>query len=110
MFRFFKRKEVPFSIDLIDFNANEVSTGQVGEYILNLCESYGFRHIGYRFEHINGSNRIILYTLANNYIPIQFFKDRCPGMIEEACQSLKGIPHKFITWDNGFSEVGFADI
>ena len=36
---------------------------------------------------------------------IQYFRDRCPGMVEEACRRAKEEAHEWVIWDNGFAEV-----
>lgn len=101
----FKKKKLPIQIDLINFNNQHVSTGQVGEYILNLYEKEGFNHLGYRYENMNRQGRFVIYTLPENTVPIQYFKDRCPAMIEEECKKLEGCAHYFEQWPNGFEEV-----
>lgn len=101
----FKKKKLPIQIDLINFSNQHVSTGQVGEYILNLYEKEGFNHLGYRYENMNGHGRFVIYTLPENTLPIQYFKDRCPAMIEEECKKLEGCAHYFEQWPNGFEEV-----
>lgn len=93
------------SVDLIDFSGMHVATGQVGSYIKHLYEEHDFQHIGYRYKNINGDLRFILYTVPNNKLAVQYFKDRCPAMVENECRSCEGIPHKFVKWENGFEEV-----
>ena len=100
------KKEDPF-IELINFSARHLSTGQVGEYILRLYNEEGLRHIGYTCENRNGSVRFVLYTLNDNLAAIEYFLDRCPGMIEESCRKLEGCAHQFNKWENGFEEVKY---
>ena len=99
----FKKKDI--MVDVIDFSAQHVSTGQIGEYILNLYEKEGFNHMGYRFENVDGNVRFFIYTLPGSTRIIQYFKDRCPAMIEEECRKLEGSAHYFEDYPNGFSEV-----
>lgn len=100
----FKKKQ-QISVDLIDFNAMNIGTGNVGSYIKWLYCEYGFLHIGYRFENQNGNCRFVLHTLPENRNVMQYFKDRCPAMVEIECKSKDSIPHKFVKWENGFEEV-----
>lgn len=94
------------SVDLIDFSINHIGTGQIGGYIINfLYKEFDFRHIGYRLIETNEGERCVLYTLPDNKEVINYFKDRCSGMIEEKVQSIEGIPHKHNKWENGFEEV-----
>lgn len=105
MFKLFKKQE-KITIDLIDFSKDYIGTGQVGCYIIQfLYDKLKFRHIGYKLENRDGEMRFILYTLSGNKAPIIYFKDRCSGMIEEKIQSMEGIPHNHIKWENGFEEV-----
>lgn len=101
------RKKTPKTVDLIDFSRTHVSTGQVGGYIKKLYEEEKFLHIGYRYANINGSDRFILYTLPGLEKTIQYFKDRCPAMIEEECRKIdvSNVDFKINKWDNGFEEV-----
>jgi len=101
---FSKRKKV--TIDLISFSIKHISTGQIGGYIIDLLyEELGFKHIGYRIENSNGDIRCVLVALKGNNALVQYFKDRCSGMIEEKVKTAKPIPHKFNKWENGFEEV-----
>ena len=99
----FKKKQT--SVDVMDINAMHVSTGQIGEYIKNLYKNEDFRHMGYRLEPKDGLHRFVIYTLPNQKEVIQYFKERCPAMVEEECRKLHGEEHKFAEWPNGFSEI-----
>ena len=102
----FGRKKKAETTDLVNFCMDRIGTGQIGAYILNfLYRELEFRHIGYRIEKLHLQQRCILYTLADNDQPIQYFKDRCSGMIEEKVQTMKGIPHSFSEYGTGFEEV-----
>lgn len=72
-------------VELINFSSLHVSTGQLENYITRLLLEEGFSGIYYRAR----GNRFYLYA-ANNYNKnlIQYFKDRCPAMIEEACKKM----------------------
>ena len=98
-------KKSAVSVDVIDFNAKHVSTGQVGAYIQKLYREENFLHIGYRFENKNGNCRFVIYTLPGQREVIQYFKDRCPAMVENECRALAGEAHEWLTWKNGFEEV-----
>ena len=94
--------------DLIDFCRQNVSTGMVNAYILKiLYEKEGFSKIGYRYEDTRKGSRFILYTEPNcNFYVKQYFKDRCPGMIEEAVRSMEEqLPCSWEKWENGFEFV-----
>jgi hypothetical protein len=103
-------KNRKITIDLISFSLKYISTGQIGCYIIEfLYKELGFKHIGYQIENINGDTRCTLITLKANKVPIQYFKDRCSGMIEEKVKTMKPIPHKFNKWQNGFEEVAVEE-
>lgn len=101
----FKRKSQ--FIDLIDFSIRYIGTGEIGGYIINfLYKEMKFSHIGYRIGRNNiGDARCTLVTFNDNNAPIQYFKDRCSGMIEEAVKNAEPIPHEIKRWKNGFKEV-----
>lgn len=103
------RKKSSIFVDVIDINAMHVSTGQIGGYIKKLYKEEEFSHMGYRFENRNGLSRFVIYTLPYSKEIIQYFKDRCPAMIEEECKVANNTPHKFIRWDNGFEEISMTD-
>lgn len=103
MFNFLKKMKV--SVDVMDISANHVATGQIGAYINKLYKEENFSHIGYRFENRGGICRYIINTLPNNRDVIQYFKDRCPAMVENECKELTGEAHKLVKWDNGFIEI-----
>lgn len=107
-FKFFKRKD-SITEDLIDFDASSISTGKVVGYIKYLYREKKFSHIGYRVDNINGNVRFVLYTLSGslNRRLIQYFKDRCPAMVERECKSCAPCPGKLNKWDNGFEEYIF---
>lgn len=94
--------------DLIDFSMRHISTGMINAYILKiLYEKEGFSKIGYRYEYTRIGQRFILYTYSgcNPHLK-QFFKDRCPGMIEEAIRSMdEQMPCSWEKWANGFEFV-----
>lgn len=95
-------------VDLINFSMRGVSTGMINAYILKiLYDKEGFTHIGYRYEYTRNGQRFILYTCSDcNPHLIQYFKDRCPGMIEEAIRSMEEqMPCSWETWANGFEFV-----
>lgn len=94
------------SVDLIDFDGQNVSTGDVGGYILYLYTKYKFNHIGYRYENIDGF-RFVLYTTPDNNKVIRYFKDRCPAIVEYECRRFGHVckDHEFKKWSNGFEEV-----
>lgn len=105
---FQKKKRI--TEDLIDFSISRISTGQIGGYITNvLYEQFGFKHIGYRIENIEGDVRCFLYTVCPaNKLLVYYFRDRCSGMIEEDVMKAASIPHSFSRWKNGFEEVDMA--
>ncbi len=102
-------KKAPLVVDVIDINAMHIATGQMGAYIKKLYQEEKFRHIGYRFENRNGLCRFVIYTLASQKQVIQYFKDRCPAMIENECRELEGVAHKWNKWENGFEEISMTD-
>lgn len=98
----FKKSKI--RLDLIDISMEKISTGQVASYIIWLYKEYGFRHIGYCIE----NDRFVLYTVLGNNKVNQYFKDRCPGMVEEKIQTFnidKNSNFTISRWDNGFEEV-----
>lgn len=102
------RRKRPVKEDLIEFSGQNVGTGQVGAYIRKLMDECIGNHFGYYYYNRSGMLRFVIYTThpANEYQKL-YFKDRCPALIEEECQKLEGIPHKFVQWPNGFEEVQF---
>ena len=100
---FFKKRR-PISVDVIDINAMHVSTGKIGGYIKRLYREEGLSHIGYRIENKNGLKRWVIYTLPDQIEVIQYFRDRCPAMVEE-CRKTRGEAHEWVVWDNGFEEI-----
>lgn len=104
--KLFKRKK-EISIDVAEFSGANVSTGQVGYYIKKLYEEEGFIHIGYRFENKNGLMRVILYTIPPAKTISQYFKDRCPAMIEKECKECEPRNFTISRWNNGFEEVAY---
>ncbi len=101
---FFSKKKT-VSVDVMNISAMNVSTGQIGAYIKALYQEEGFRHIGYRFENQDGLCRFIIYTLPNQKDVIQYFKDRCPAMVEEKCKQSVEQAYEWSTWPNGFEEI-----
>ena len=99
--KIFGKKPAVVSVDVISFNMKHVSTGQVGAYIKKLYREENFLHIGYRWD--NG--RFVIYTLPGNKEVIQYFKDRCPAMVENECRALTCESYDWATWPNGFEEV-----
>ena len=95
----------PVSVDVIDFNAQHVATGQVVAYIHKLYREEEFLHLGYRFENRNGSVRFVIYALPSSRMVIQYFKDRCPAMVENECRALEGEGCTWNEWENCFKEV-----
>ncbi len=96
-------------VDVIDINAMHIATGQMGAYIKKLYKEEEFRHIGYRFENRDGLCRFVIYTLASQKLVIQYFKDRCPAMVEKECQDLEGVAHSWNEWPTGFREISMVD-
>lgn len=109
--RFWKknRKNSPISVDVIDISAKHVSTGQMGAYIKKLYKEEGFRHLGYRFENRNGMCRFVIYTLPHQREVIQYFKDRCPAMVENECKTLECEGYTWTGWENGFEEIVYIE-
>lgn len=102
--KLFGKKSV--SVDVIDFSAMKVATSQVAGYIKKLYEEEGFSHMGYRVENRNGLVRFIIYTLPSSKEIIQYFKDRCPAMVEKQCMEIETSPDiKWNKWNNGFEEI-----
>lgn len=101
------KKKPQISVDLIDFDGQNVSTGRVGGYILYLYDQFKFSHIGYRAENIDGFVRFVLYTIPDNKKVIKYFEDRCPAIVEYECIKYGYLlkRHKFVQWANGFEEV-----
>ncbi len=99
----FKKRQI--SVDVMDISASYVASGQIVEYIKNLYRNKDFRHIGYRLENRDGLIRYVIYTLPNQKEIIQYFKDRCPAMVEEECRKLQGEGCEWAKWQNGFEEI-----
>ena len=101
-------KKVPTTyIDVIEINAEHVSTGQIGHYLKKIQEEEDFRHLGYRVANRGRLMRFAIYTLPGNERVIQYFKDRCPAMVENECRALEDIGHSWVTWPSGFQEISF---
>lgn len=100
----FKKKEKAV-IKLIEFSGQEISTGMVGGYILgHLYDRMGFRDIGYKINNTHAGNlRIELYGWFPSSQAVNYFKDRCPAMVEQEVQKSIQMPHSFI--DMGDIEV-----
>ncbi len=94
---FFKKKQQT-TIKLIEFSGQEVSTGMIGGYILgHLYDRMGFRNIGYSITNLDaGDLRIELYGWFPSSRSINYFKDRCPAMVEQEVQKSIQMPHSFI--------------
>jgi len=93
--------------ELINFSFQNLSTGQVGEYILKeLYKKNNFSHIGYKYVKDGGELRCILYTLSNpSKRLVNYFNDRCPAMVEEKANSYEGIAHEFVKWGSTGIEI-----
>jgi len=101
----FRKKNV-IKVNVIDFSMQRIGTGQVGAYILHyLYDELKFRHIGYDIFTVDGEVRCFLFTVPGNKEVINYFKDCCPGMIEEKVSTFEGLAHNHNLWENGFSEV-----
>ena len=101
----FLKKRRQIYVEVIDFNAMHVSTGNIGGYIKRLYREEGLSHIGYRIVNKNGLKRWVIYTLPDQIEVIQYFRDRCPAMVEEECRKTRGEAHEWVVWDNGFEEI-----
>lgn len=101
----FKKKHKSKFNYLCDFSFQEVSTGQVCNYICWLYRNYGFMHIGWDHENDNGCLRCYLFTISDSYLMAQYFKDRSNNEIANECKSAPDSCFKTVTWDNGFVEV-----
>lgn len=99
----FRKKKI--SVDVMDINRQHVSSGRIEEYIRNLYRDEGFMHIGYRVEDRDGLQRFVIYTLPGQKDVIQYFKDRCPAMVEQECRKLEGKGADWNVWPNGFKEI-----
>lgn len=99
------KKEKPVCRDLIEISQQHVATGQMGAYLKKLHDEEGFRHMGYRFEKHGGLGRYVIYAIFPNDYMVQYFKDRCPAMVEMECRQLEGIPHKWIQWKEGEEDI-----
>lgn len=98
----FKKKTKPSGDPeiLIDISSDYVSTGSLGAYILNLYETRGFMRMGYTFD----GDRVYIYALNPTEKMVSYFKDRCPGMIEDAVMKFTGVPHSFTM----FGDYGYV--
>ena len=105
MKNWFKKKQI--STDLIEISRMHVGTGQIGHYLKKLCEEEGFMHMGYRYSNHSSLSRFVIYAASPTAEMIQYFKDRCPAMVENECRALEGIPHDWVTWPDGFREIVF---
>ena len=76
------------TIDVMDISTKHVKASQVRAYIEKLYKDEGFQHICYRIENKNGLSRFVVYTLPGANEIIQYFKDRCPAMVEKECLEL----------------------
>ena len=102
----FKRS---ISVDVAEFSGKHVSTCQVGSYIKKLYAEEKFEHIGYRFQkNSKGIVRVIISAISPPENIIQYFKDRCPAMIENEVKECKPQSHT-LTTINGFDEVAYDD-
>lgn len=104
----FKRNNKPCIIEMIDFNGQNISTGAVGAYIVNLYRTEGLNHLGFNYRKTpDGSLRFVIYGLKGNTKAIRYFKDRCPAMVENEVKGFKNPLRKFKVnmWPNGFAEV-----
>lgn len=91
----------------IDFSAMEISTGQISWYIKQLYQAHNFKHIAYDFQNIDGNCRFVIYTPWYNKGVIQYFKDRCPAMVEQECMQAPECKFMTGTWEdwNGQTEI-----
>lgn len=108
MKKFFKTRRI--YINVMEINAKHVSTGQIGHYLKKIQEEENFRHLGYKFVRRGHLSRFVIYTLPGSEEIIQYFKDRCPAMVEAECRALEGVAHNWRVWPNGFTEISFDPI
>lgn len=101
------KKPAPIYVDVIEINAEHVATGQIAHYLKKIQKEEDFRHLGYRVVNRGRLMRFAIYTLPNSERIIQYFKDRCPAMVENECRALEGIGHSWVTWPSGFQEISF---
>ena len=101
------------SVDVAEFSGKHVSTCQVGSYIKKLYAEENFEHLGFRFEkNDKGILRVILYTLSHSRATeaiIQYFKDRCPSMIEDDIKKCECTYFTMENLGNGFETVSLID-
>lgn len=92
----FKKKN--YKYDLIEFSMMDISTGQIGEYIIKeLYENNYFKDIGYTYSNKGYGLRCTLHTLnPPNKKLVQYFKDRCSAMVEHEVKKYDGISHSWI--------------
>lgn len=107
MFSLIRKK--PVKCKLVDVSAEYIATGQIARYIVSLYRKRGLSHIGYEFcKDECGLSRYEIFTLPGNIQAIKYFKDRCPGMIEEAILKIDTndtVSFRIENWKNGFTEV-----
>ncbi len=84
----FKNKRNKGIVDVMEFSGRHVSTGQVCRYIKKLYDEEGFSYIGYETKNKGGLVRFVIQTIPSNIAVIQYFADRCPGMVEEECKQI----------------------
>ncbi len=90
----FKRNKIK-TIDVININAKNIMPGQMRTYMSKLRYEKGFDGVGFRFELKKNIARYVIFTVVgrpNTREVIQYFKDRCPAMVENECIQLKPSP------------------
>lgn len=103
----FKKKHKPrVSLTVLcDFSFQDISTGQVCNYICWLFRNYGFMHIGWGYKNDNGCLRCYLYTTSDSEFMDQYFRDRSNNEIANECKSAPDSRFKSVSWTNDIVEV-----
>ena len=105
MKNWFKKPQI--YTDLIEISRMHVSTGQIAHYLKKLRDEEHFIHLGYRISNHDSLNRFVIYAASPTPELVQYFKDRCPAMVENECRALEGISHDWFIWHDGFREIIF---
>lgn len=96
---------------LKSFSNKRVNLSQIGSYIVELYKTEGLSCLGYDTININGIPRYIITSKHYNPKNVQYFKDRCPAMVEqEALKMNVHYPHYIYQDEDGFKQVIVGEI
>ena len=106
------RRKMARGFLVMTFTTKNISLSQIGSYLAKLQKINGFIHLGYITINTNwGSTR---YGIVSKYWTpevIQYFKDRCPAIVEDEVRKIDvHYPHYIHEDKDGFKEVVYGEV